>query len=238
MSLIDVLNKAKDAVWEGDEKPEDKVLVVSKPRPANPSAPVVSFTGNSFRAPSTDARVAMTSSTYTPAVAQSATLSDSNVFLANLKDKTDFDKTAIGAQVREHLIPLDGLPLNETQKMTAVLKAGAREGLTPEKIIGQFQSFLSVIEKEKSGFDGAVADATAKEIDGRQTAIKDEVDHASELEQRLATSRQRQADLSSELVTAQAKIRDTQTQFKNAYEQRVSEINAQIAHYTEVTKGI
>jgi len=175
--------------------------------------------------------------TYAIPVAGPADSESMSVFADRLKAKTDFDATPVGQQVNEHLVPLDGLPLTEMQKMSAVLKGGAKEGLTGEKIIATLQGLLGILNSEQEAFSKSVAAATASEVQTREKAIQDEVAHAKNLEDQISASRQKQTDLSAELIGAQTTIERRKAQFKAAYDARSAELQTTINHYQSILQG-
>jgi hypothetical protein len=213
----------KDALFE--EEPEAPKPSAVRPVPPQPQIPVP------FQA--------------SPVAAPAFTLPDSDnggpdsisVFADRLKAKTDFDATPVGQQVTEHLAPLEGLPLTEMQKMSAVLKGGAKEGLTGEKIIATLQGLLGVLNSEQQAFNASVATATASEVDTRQKAIQDEVAHAKSLEDQISASRQKQTALSAELIAAQTNIERHKAQFKAAFDARSAELQTTINHYQSILQG-
>ena len=167
----------KDAIFE--EEPDAKKPDPVRPPLAQPQIHVP-FQADPLPTPA-----------YTSPVAESADSESMSVFAERLKAKTDFDATPVGQQVNEHLVPLDGLPLTEMQKMSAVLKGGAKEGLTGEKIIATLQGLLGVLNTEQEAFHKSVAAATASEVETREKAIQDEVAHAKSLEDQISVSRQK-----------------------------------------------
>jgi hypothetical protein len=213
----------KDAIFE--DEPESK-----KPDTARSTVPQPQF-HDPFQA----GPVAVPE--YTAPAPQPADTESMSVFADRLKAKTDFDATAVGQQVNEHLQPLDGLPLTEMQKMSAVLKGGAKEGLTGEKIIATLQGLLGVLNSEQHSFDNSVATAIASEVDTRQKAIQDEVARAKNLEDQISASRQKQTDLSAELIAAQTTIERRKAQFKAAYDARSAELQTTINHYQSILRG-
>src|ERR1035437_4829638 len=224
MSWKDMIPAAvKDAIFE--DEPE-----VKKPDAVSPHVPQpqmhVPFQADSFAPPASTVHMGG------PPDQESI-----SVFADRLKAKTDFDATAVGQQVNEHLVPLDGLPLTEMQKMSAVLKGGAKEGLTGEKIIATLQGLLSVLNSEQEAFNASVAAATASGVDTRQKAIEDEVAHAKKLEDQIAESRKKQTDLSAELIAAQTTIERRKAQFKAAFDARSSELQTTINHYQSILQG-
>jgi hypothetical protein len=213
----------KDAIFE--EEPDAKKPDPVRPPLAQPQIHVP-FQADPLPTPA-----------YTSPVAESADSESMSVFAERLKAKTDFDATPVGQQVNEHLVPLDGLPLTEMQKMSAVLKGGAKEGLTGEKIIATLQGLLGVLNTEQEAFHKSVAAATASEVETREKAIQDEVAHAKSLEDQISVSRQKQTDLSAELIAAQTTIERRKAQFKAAFDARSAELQTTINHYQSILQG-
>lgn len=221
-------DKIKDALFE--EEPDAK-----KPEPVRPAVP----------APQIHLRQSPFPLPVGPTAVPALTLPDAgagdpesiSVFADRLKAKTDFDATPVGQQVNEHLAPLDGLPLTEMQKMSAVLKGGAKEGLTAEKIIATLQGLLGVLNSEQQSFNTSVAAATASEVETRQKAIQEEVARAKSLEDQISASRQKQTELSAELIAAQTTIERRKAQFKAAFDARSSELQTTINHYQSILQG-
>jgi hypothetical protein len=213
----------KDALFE--DEPDPKKPDAVRPVLAQPQVPVPFQVGS------------VTPPPFTLPVGGPADSESISVFADRLKAKTDFDATAVGQQVSEHLLPLDGLPLTEMQKMSAVLKGGAKEGLTGEKIIATLQGLLVVLNSEQKAFNTSVAAATASEVDTREKAIQDEVAHAKKLEEEISVSRQKQTDLSAELIAAQTNIERRKAQFKAAFDARSAELQTTINHYQSILQG-
>lgn len=160
-----------------------------------------------------------------------------NTFLDRLKSKTDFDATPVGQQIKEHMVPLDGLPLTDAQKMSAVLKAGVKDGLTADTIVSTLQGLLAVLDQDKVSFQAALDAATKKEVDARKADIDAEAAHAKDLEEQLKESHLKQSSVSSELITAQGNIGSKAAQYQAAHDSRQAELQAQIDHYTTILKG-
>jgi hypothetical protein len=219
--------KIKDAIFEDepDATKPDTVKPVHPPQHIPPPFEAAPF--------------AAASTVSAPVISiDAATDPDSiSVFADRLKAKTDFDATSVGQQVNEHLAPLDGLPLTEMQKMSAVLKGGAKEGLTGQKIIATLQGLLGVLNSEQEAFTTSVAAATASEVETRQKAIQDEVAHAKSLEDQISASRQKQTELSAELIAAQTTIERRKAQFKAAFDARSTELQTTINHYQSILLG-
>ena len=219
----------KDAIFEeepGSKKPEPV-------KPVHPQAQIpvpAPFQADPFAAAPAVPMTAMS-------IDGTADPDSISVFADRLKAKTDFDATPVGQQVNEHLAPLDGLPLTEMQKMSAVLKGGAKEGLTGEKIIATLQGLLGVLTSEQQAFAKSVAVATATEVQTREKAIQDEVARAKDLEAQISASRQKQTDLSAELIAAQTTIERRKAQFKAALDARTAELQTTINHYQSILQG-
>jgi hypothetical protein len=231
MSWKDMIPPAvKDAIFE--EEPDSK-KPTAKPGHPQPQIPVP------FQDPFAIPATAPSVPTSTPAISIDAGADPDSisVFADRLKAKTDFDATPVGQQVNEHLAPLEGLPLTEMQKMSAVLKGGAKEGLTGEKIIATLQSLLGVLNAEQRTFAQSVAAATATEVETREKAIQDEVARAKSLEEQISASRQKQTDLSAELIAAQTNIERRKAQFKAALDARTAELQTTINHYQSILQG-
>jgi Skp family chaperone for outer membrane proteins len=121
--------------------------------------------------------------------------------------------------------------------MTAVLKAGARDGLTAEKIISTYQNFQAILKVEESTFTAAMQRAMDDQVAARQKAIEAEASKVKNLEAEITDSRERQSKLSAELITAQTNIQRKQAQFKAALDARATDITAAIQHYTSILQG-
>lgn len=194
----------KEMFWNTPDKPADKPGPVATP-------PV--------------AGVPLTSATYpfpTNGTTPVVPVDGPNSFLDRLKAKTDFDSTPIGQQVKEHMTPLEGLPLTESQKFTAVLKAGAKDGLTGAAIIQALQALLATLDQDKASFDTA--------IDAKRNAAK-------EIEAKIAAARAEQDRLTTDLVTAQSGIQTKTAQYEAAYNARKTELQDKISHFSELLKG-
>lgn len=231
MNFKDMLPKGlQDAIFEDEPQPDH-----AKPVTAVPAGnPLLAGTGIAW--PGALATKMPTISPG-PEIAGDAA-SSINAFAQMLKDKTDFDNTPVGQQVKEELMPLEGLPLNETQQMTAVLKAGAKQGLTGQKIVSTLQGLIADLEKENKAFQTTVAAARVKEVDARTEAIQAEADRLKDLESQIALSRQKQGSLSNELITAQSNIQRKEAQFKAAYDARLGELQTSITHYQTILQGL
>jgi hypothetical protein len=152
VSFVDKLKESLPSsvahqIWEDDELKKaapDAVVVVSKARTPTPGSPKVNFdaTDISLR-PHIDIPTS-----YAPALSNTA--SDVDVFTQALKAATDFDKTDVGKQVAKEMKPLEGMPLNESQKIGIALKAGAEEGLTGESIISTIDRILVTLDGENN----------------------------------------------------------------------------------------
>lgn len=160
-----------------------------------------------------------------------------NAFLDRLRAKTDFDGSDVGKQLQEHMEPLAGLPLTEAQQMTAALKAGVKDGLTAEKIQTTLQGLLAALDQDKAAFQTALAAATAKEVDARKAAIDEEVKHAKDLEDQITASRQKQSDLSTQLIQAQGAIQTKSSQYDVAYQTRRGELQGKLDHFSQILQG-
>lgn len=195
----------KHLIFNEDEKPNPRPIAIPSP---TGFAPVLA-----------GSTVPMTSATYPiPTVVPDG----HNTFLDNLKAKTDFDSTPIGQQVREHMVPLDGLPLTEAQKFSAVLKAGAKDGLTGASIVQALQALLAALDQDKTSFDTAIG--------AKQTAAK-------AIEDKIADARKTQDDLTTQLVTARSTIESKTAQYQAAYDARKTELQDKINHFSSLLTG-
>ena len=167
-----------------------------------------------------------------------ATDKSGDVIYQLLVTKTNFDNTAVGKQVADHLIPLEGLPLTDAQKMQAVLKAGAKEGLTADKINTTYQDLLGTLPLESKKFNDSVINPANTALAKKKTSIAFLEADIQTLEATIAAKREQQSKLSGEIINDQAAIQEKQTTFAAAYNRRDSELKTAIQHTNDILKGI
>lgn len=257
MSFIDKLKESlpdgvAHQIWEDDELKKNVEVVVGKARTPTPGAPAVSFNTTNLNLSSarpypTSQGVAQQLSplqfgtesiNYAPSLSNTAADSSLDIFTQALKAATDFDKTDVGKQVAKEMKPLDGLPLNEAQKIGVALKAGAEEGLTGEKIISTLDGILKNLDGERDRFQAQIGGATKTDVDGRKDDIDRMAQQIASLESQITDLRAKQSQASTDMITAQSKLQIKATQFNAAYEARKAELTTSRNHYAEILKGI
>jgi predicted nucleic acid-binding Zn-ribbon protein len=62
---------------------------------------------------------------------------------------------------------------DERARMSAAFATLAIQGLTKDKLISSAQTYIDVIEKDRTGFEGALKAKMAAEVDGRKKQIDD-----------------------------------------------------------------
>jgi hypothetical protein len=227
MNLKHFVDSAKGALFT-EEAPE-----VSHNAPA-PTMPTLG--------PSSVAILSIPLSSYTlPSSASPSDLTNPNLgtnpFVDILKSKVNFDSTPIGKSLKEHLDPLAGLPLSENQQLTAAIKAGIKDGLTANAILSTFSDLIAKLSTEKDKFASYVTNQTKLTVTNLQTQIQTEADKIKDLEAQITASRDRQSQLSTDLLNATTKIQTSQVQFSAAYDSLAADLNNSISHYTSILKG-
>jgi hypothetical protein len=205
-------------------------VVVSKSRPPSPTAPAVTFQQSNLQQfPATQPSVLG---------AVGAETLGLDAFTQALKDATDFDKTDVGKQVAKEMKPLEGLQINESQRIGVVLKAGADEGLTGEKIIATLDGLLKTLDIERDRFQAQIAAATKTDVDDCKVAIDQIGEQIKALEAHITELRNKQSQMSTDMITAQSKLQIKASQFNAAYEARKADLTNSRNHYAEILKGI
>lgn len=210
------------------------VLEEEEPAPSQPVAtptPIASTPYISTPIPSTF--------TTPPTETPQATGTDAGIaqFLQALKDKTDFDQTPVGQQLAEHMAPVADLPISDAQKLGVAIKAGAKDGLTKEKILDTLQGLSSVLVAEKNAFNASADRMMTAEVDSRKQQIQAEADKQEDLKRQIAASQQVQTELTSAMIDAQGSIQRKQAQFQAAYDSRSIDLTAAISKYTSLLQG-
>lgn len=217
MNLKHIGDSIKHSVFEEEEP--------TPPQPVATPNPSISYTPP------------ITSTTFTPPTETTGTDAGIAQFVQALKDKTDFDQTAVGQQLAEHMAPVIDLPISDAQKLGAAIKAGAKDGLTKDKILSTLQSLKAVLDSEQTAFNGAAARMMTSEVDTRKQQIQAEADKQEDLKKQIAASQQTQSELTSAMIDAQADIQRKQAQFQAAYDNRKSDLDAAVGKYTSLLQG-
>lgn len=249
MSFIDNIKKSlpkgvAGQIWTEEElaaaEPEITV-VVAKSRTPTPGAPTVNFntsSPNSWALPI----ASQSSSQFQATLGSIGSIGSEpvglDVFTQALKDATDFDKTDVGKQVAKEMKPLEGLQINESQRIGVVLKAGADEGLTGERIISTLDDLLKALDTERDRFQAQIAAATKTDVDDCKTAIDQIGGQIKSLETQITELRSKQSQMSTDMITAQSKLQIKASQFSAAYEARKADLTNSRNHYAEILKGI
>jgi hypothetical protein len=176
-------------------------------------------------------------SNFVQPVASDTTFSDSNaggVLFDQLKVKTDFELTPVGKAIKEHLMTVQGLGLSPASEMVAVLRGGAKDGITADSIISTLQGLKDVLLKEQTAFMAQADNATKNEVDTRMDKIARETEHQTDLQRQLAESQQIAAQLANEITEKKTTISSMINQFNTAFTARNIELDTQISHYNSI----
>lgn len=147
---------------------------------------------------------------------------DTDPAYRKLLEKTSFEATEAGTAIGKYLLPLADISESEMPKNTkfksAVLQAKSLENLTPEKLLGTFDSLKSVVEQEVRDFDIQAQQFITQEITARQ-------DRISKMKEQIAQLQKELSEVSADLVIAQEKAASVQAQFTAAVQRRSTEID-------------
>jgi hypothetical protein len=148
-----------------------------------------------------------------------------------LYDKTDWQKTTVGAMVQKYLEPLSSLALDEHNKLkVALAQAHAQDGLTPEKFLAVFDGLEHAVQSEVAAFKASAQKFTEQEVTARKNQIDKLTAQLNDLQQQLAK-------LATEKDAAVQKISHACLSFQTAADNRSVELKELKARYTALLQG-
>lgn len=152
-----------------------------------------------------------------------------------LKKNTDFNTTPVGLKLTAQLESIKDLGLTEAQQIKVAMKTGQ---ITAESIFSSLQNILTVdLEGQKNKADNAFASGMSAGVESKKKSIQTLSDDISNLEKQIADKKAQQVTLSTEMVTADAKLQRFKINFQAAYENRKAELQKQIEHYNNILGG-
>jgi hypothetical protein len=220
---VTLLDKIKSVVME-DEAPA-KQPAMPQPQPIQTPAPTGAV-HNAFTSQNayTPQQVASITSDVIDVATLAGTGNLPNDFTSTLLAKTDFNSTPVGSTVATILSTLDGLGLSEKQQVAIVLKMGKDKGITSAGITGQISSLISALDTEKDKFIASITALTKSDVDDRQSQVD--------------ALRQQADTLQAQVNASRSRIDIKSKQFMLAYHDRRVQLTDQVAHYSEILKGI
>jgi len=119
---------------------------------------------------------------------------------------------------------MNGLPLNEQQKITNAFSILATTGLTKEHLISTGNQYLTILDKESSDFKTELQAARNTKIDSKQTEIQKLTAENEEFSNKIQANIQKIAVLNSEIQTSSLELSSNESAFNQAFSQIKNQI--------------
>jgi Rps23 Pro-64 3,4-dihydroxylase Tpa1-like proline 4-hydroxylase len=227
MSLLDAI---KHAAFE-DEAPAPKP--VAKPTSAFHAATQTYSPGAAAPAPA----FSPTPNSSIPNYGAPAPVVVDEAVYQHIFEKTDFENTSVMKTIHKYLDAMANLPLDQNTKFkTAVTQAQSIDHITPDQILGAFDTLKATLQSEATEFSSHSDTFTQQEITARQTKLQSIADTIARKQKEIADLQATHTQVSAELANATATAANAQTQFQLATQRRSNEIDQQKAQFASLLR--
>jgi hypothetical protein len=227
MKFGDLGKKLRDLAVTDDGEETKSTPVAPTVAAAKPTS---TFDFNSYTG-STPRSGAGTAAAPSPFSVPSTTVLDEAVYQRVLT-KTNFDESAVGKVIHKYFDALEDSGMDVNARFKAAIKqAGKLDGVTPQQVLQSFDDLKNALQSEGNKFGQVVDGQTQKEVTSRQQTLQQIADEIAKKNQEIADLQAQHTQLSTELVDAQGRIANAQTQMQLAISRRAQEIDTQKAQF-------
>jgi chromosome segregation ATPase len=151
--------------------------------------------------------------------------------LSDLRDKTNFDATPIGQQLKGCMDALADTGLSEEQKIKTAMKLSHQ---VPSQVVSVLQGLQSVLVTDKQHFEATMQTATTAEVNARQAKSAQLQSSIDAAEAQITAMRQEKSQVDVELRQKQDKISSARANYTAASEALNTELAEMISHYQSI----
>jgi hypothetical protein len=146
-------------------------------------------------------------------------------------------------EFKRFLKSLEKVELDEATKFRTAYATGQTMGASKEKLVSSAERYLGILQQENERFEQAVLNQRSKVVDDKQSGItnleqviREKEEKIAQLTKEISEAREEINRMREEVALGQAKILQTQSDFKHTYQHLMEQLQSDIGKINEHLK--